>query len=41
MSGDPGFETMAWTIGQDNSTASEDITVVVDSPVIVDFRPAP
>lgn len=41
VSGDPGFETMAWTIGQDNSTKSEDITVVVDQTVIVDFPPAP
>jgi hypothetical protein len=41
MSGDPGFDTMAWTIGQDNSTGLEDITVVVDETVIVDFPPAP
>lgn len=41
MSGEAGFETMAWTIGQDNSTKSEDITVVVDQTVIVDYPPPP
>ena len=41
VSGDPGFETMAWTIGQDNSTKSEDVTVVVDQAAIVSFPPAP
>ena len=41
VSGDPGFETMAWTIGQDNSTNSEEVMVVADQTVIVDFPPAP
>ena len=40
-SGSPGFETMAWSIGQDSSTKSEDITVEVDQTVFVDFPPAP
>ena len=39
--GSRGFETMAWSIGQDSGTKSEDITVVEDQTVIVDYPPPP